>query len=70
MSPEFESGSRTHWLFFLNIIGFAFSAYHALKAHYRSSKFSNASHSITHPQLRTNWSLFAEVLMTEAGEGI
>ena len=47
---------------------FTFSAYHALKANYRSGKFSNAPDGMTQTQLRKNWSLFAEVLMTEAGE--
>ena len=42
--------------------------YHALKANYRNGKFSKASDSMTQAQLRKNWSLFAEVLMAEAGK--
>ena len=66
--PRIRFGIKDPSVSFLKIIGFAFSAYHALKANYRSGKFSNASDSMTQAQLRKNWSLFAEVLMAEAGE--
>ena len=66
--PRIRFGIKDPSVSFLKIIGFAFSAYHALKANYRSGKFSNASDNMTQAQLRKNWSLFAEVLMAEAGE--
>ena len=66
--PRIRFGIKDPSVSFLKIIGFTFSAYHALKANYRSGKFSNASDNMTQAQLRKNWSLFAEVLMAEAGE--
>ena len=50
------------------MIGFTFSAYHAVKPKFRSGQLYNASHTMTTSQMRTNWSLFVEVLMAETGE--
>jgi hypothetical protein len=49
-------------------VGFTFSAYHALKAIFGSGLFCMPPDSLTPPQLRQNWSVFAEVIMAEAAE--
>ena len=66
--PRIRFGIKDPSVSFWKLIGFTFSAYHALKANHRSGTFSNASYGMTHSQLITNWSLLAEVLMAEAGE--
>ena len=66
--PQIRFGIKDPSVSFFKIIGFTFSAYHALKAKYRNGQFSNALDAMTPAQLRANWSLFAEVLMAEAGE--
>ena len=54
--------------FFFKMIGFTFSAYHALKAKYRSGQLRIVSDDVTSTQMRLNWSVIAEVLAAEAGE--
>ena len=44
---------------FFKMIGFACSAYHALKAKYKSGQFRNASDGMTTSQMRMNWSIVA-----------
>ena len=39
-----------------------------MKGKYRSGQLYNATDTMTNSDMRTNWSLFAEVLMAEAGE--
>ena len=61
----FQDKSYSNRVF--KIIGFACSAYHALKAKYGSGKFWNASESddMTSTQMRMNWSIVAEILAAE-----
>ena len=66
--PRIRFGIKDPSISFFKIIGFTFSAYHALKAKYRSGQFCNASDDMTSAQSRMNWSIFAEVLAAEAGE--
>ena len=66
--PRIRFGIKDPSISSFKIIGFTFSAYHALKAKYRSGQFCNASDDMTSAQSRMNWSIFAEVLAAEAGE--
>ena len=66
--PRIRFGIKDPSISFFKIIGFTFSAYHALKAKYRSGQFRIASDDMTSPQTRLNWSIIAEVLAAEAGE--
>ena len=66
--PRIRFGIKDPSISFFKIIGFTFSAYHALKAKYRSGQFRIAPDEMTSTQLRLNWSIFAEVLAAEAGE--
>ena len=66
--PRIRFGIKDPSISFFKIIGFTFSAYHALKAKYRSGQFRIAPDEMTSTQMRLNWNIFAEVLAAEAGE--
>ena len=50
------------------VISCSFSAYHALKSDIRAGKIRMHQDGWTQPSLRCAWSVFANVLKTEAGE--
>ena len=52
----------------LKILACTFSAYHALKAQYRSGKIQMHQDVMTNASMRHNWSVFAHTLCAEAGE--
>ena len=50
------------------VLSFLFSAYHALKSDIRAGKIRMHQDGWTQPSLRCAWSVFANVLKTEAGD--
>ena len=52
----------------LRILACTFSAYHALKAQYRSGRIQMQQNVMTNASMRHNWSVFAHTLSAEAGE--
>ena len=52
----------------LKIFACTFSAYHSLKAQYRSGRIQMHQEVMTNASMRHNWSVFAHSLCAEAGE--